>query len=69
MKWWNTLNEPINIVKGYANNNSLAPSLGLGSPADYQVVRNILLSHARIYSLYDKKYRKKQNGNLLLLFF
>ncbi|XP_065209590.1 myrosinase 1-like [Planococcus citri] len=64
VKWWNTLNEPINIVKGYASNNTVAPSLGLGTPADYQVVHNILLAHGRIYNIYKKKYKKWQKGKI-----
>lgn len=61
VKWWLSINEPIEIIKGYESGSS-APGLNLDSPANYMVGHNTLRAHARIYRLYDKKYRAQQNG-------
>ncbi|XP_065206346.1 myrosinase 1-like [Planococcus citri] len=63
VKWWTTINEPYFIVFGYSEDDH-APALGLGSPADYRVSHHILLSHMRIYRLYEKKYKAQQNGKV-----
>lgn len=63
VKWWITINEPDNIVKGYTTE-AKAPALNLGelSAAAFRVAHHALLIHGRIYRLYDKTYRAKQNG-------
>lgn len=62
IKWWITINEPSGIASGYRTDDSGAPALNLDSPADYIVIHNLLKAHARIYRLYDQKYRCTQNG-------
>ncbi|KAJ9575436.1 hypothetical protein L9F63_025613, partial [Diploptera punctata] len=60
VKWWVTINEPTKITEGYGGNET-----GLGYPPNasepgigpYLAGHNMLLSHARVYHLYDRKYR------------
>lgn len=44
-----------------------APGLGLKGSKKYITGRHILLSHSAAYHLYDKQYRKTQNGNFNFL--
>mgnify|MGYP003729817729 CR=1 FL=1 len=64
VKLWITINEPASIVSGYASilKKSYAPALYLDSPANYIVTYNLLRAHARVYKLYDTKFRPVQNG-------
>lgn len=52
------------VMKGYADlwGTPYAPALYLDSPTNYIVAYNLLRAHARVYRLYDKKYRATQNG-------
>ena len=52
------------VVKGYCDT-FLAPGLNLSTPVDYLVGHNLLRTHAAVYRLYDKKYRRCQNGDIL----
>lgn len=56
------MNEPIHAIQGYYSS-GFAPGLNLGTPYDYITAHNLLLAHARVFRLYDKKYRSKQNGS------
>lgn len=68
MKWWITLNEPNEFIQGYERD-TYAPALQLDSPANYIVAHNVLISHGKIYKLYNEKYRYKQNGSISILNF
>lgn len=61
VKWWITINEPMEMVRGYELK-AHAPALNLDSPANYLVIHNILRAHARIYRLYQEKYKHEQHG-------
>lgn len=61
MKWWITINEPLTIAYGY-DFSTIAPNSRLDSPANYIVAHNCIKAHARIFRLYEKKYRSTQNG-------
>lgn len=61
VKWWITINEPMEVVSGYSSE-KYAPALNLDSPANYIVGHNILRAHGRIFRLYDRKYRETQKG-------
>lgn len=62
VKKWITFNEPVQVCAygyGFATE---APAINLSGIADYQCGRNLLLSHAAAYRLYEKTYKKEQNG-------
>ncbi|XKL61923.1 hypothetical protein PGB90_001756 [Kerria lacca] len=63
VKWWITINEPREIVRGYESL-EFAPCTNLDSPGNYIVGHNALRAHGRIYRLYDRKYRAEQKGKL-----
>ena len=65
VKLWITINEPEWITDGYSGTKrvNLAPGLYLDSPINYIVAYNLLRAHARIYRLYERKYRATQNGS------
>ena len=71
VKLWITINEPEMITVGYAGPSfmAFAPALYLDSPANYIVACNILKAHARVYRLYDKKFRSAQKGPCEIVFF
>ncbi|KAJ9595813.1 hypothetical protein L9F63_012997 [Diploptera punctata] len=70
VKWWVTINEPTKITEGYGGNET-----GLGYPPNasepgigpYLAGHNMLLSHARVYHLYDRKYRVQQKGYITIV--
>jgi beta-glucosidase/6-phospho-beta-glucosidase/beta-galactosidase len=64
VKWWTTINEPRFIVQAYSMDEGKAPALGsqFSGITDYMAVRNIVLSHAAAYRIYEKFYKKKQKG-------
>ncbi|XKL62633.1 hypothetical protein PGB90_002466 [Kerria lacca] len=66
VKWWITINEPSEIIDGYSSDR-YAPDLNLDSPANYIVGHNILKAHAKIFRLYNTKYRSKQQGIFITL--
>lgn len=68
VKTWITVNEPKQFgIYGYGMTR-FAPGLNMGGVADYMAVRHILLAHARAWRVYDKEFREKQKGKLLLIF-
>lgn len=67
VKTWITLNEPKQfLIFGYGTNR-FAPNIVSPGIGDYIAVKNALLAHARAWHLYDKKYRKTQKGEYILL--
>ncbi|XP_065223653.1 myrosinase 1-like [Planococcus citri] len=65
VKWWITINEPFRVAEGYETNR-FAPALNLQSSIMYIVMHHALKAHGRIFQLYNKKYRSKQNGKVSL---
>lgn len=64
VKWWCTINEPLEIVHGYSTRR-YAPYLALDDfGGDYIAGHNILKAHARAYHVYDKEFRYQQNGRI-----
>jgi beta-glucosidase/6-phospho-beta-glucosidase/beta-galactosidase len=62
VKWWITLNEPNNIALGYATGTKFAPTVNAAGIGDYMAMHNMLMAHASAYRLYDRKFRKTQQG-------
>jgi beta-glucosidase/6-phospho-beta-glucosidase/beta-galactosidase len=61
VKWWCTVNEPINQAFGYEGTD-YAPGLNSTGVGSYLAAHNMIKAHARAYHLYDKYYRSKQKG-------
>lgn len=62
VKMWLTLNEPfIFCTMGYGKE-ELAPAMNFPGVAEYLAGHTMLLAHAKVYHLYDTKYRKTQRG-------
>ncbi|XP_033609437.1 myrosinase 1 isoform X3 [Cryptotermes secundus] len=66
VKWWITINEPINIAFGYDGNESRAPGVDARGIGGYLAVHTIIRAHAKAYRLYDKEFRSKQEGKVSL---
>jgi beta-glucosidase len=66
VKWWCTINEPVNQAFGYEGI-YYAPGLNSTGVGGYLAAHNMIKAHARAYHLYDKNYRSKQNGKPHLL--
>lgn len=66
VKWWITINEPLNVALGYYNIQSRAPGVDARGTGGYLAVHTILLAHAKAYRLYDKEFRSKQEGKVSL---
>lgn len=64
VKKWITFNEPVQICGAGYGYGTEAPAINLSGIADYICGRNILLSHARAYRLYQYGYKKQQKGKL-----
>ncbi|XP_069695501.1 myrosinase 1-like isoform X2 [Periplaneta americana] len=63
VKWWITFNEPP-FVSGYATAKGHAPCVNQPGIGDYLAAHTILLSHAKVYHLYDRIFRAKQQGKV-----
>nr|XP_018900399.1 PREDICTED: myrosinase 1-like isoform X1 [Bemisia tabaci] len=69
VKLWLTHNEPrLFSVGAYAkvslNYPQLAPGIIMPGIAEYLSVHHILLSHAKVYHMYDKQFRPHQHGKM-----
>ncbi|CAH0774806.1 unnamed protein product [Bemisia tabaci] len=63
VKWWITINEPLEVVSGYSEKR-YAPFLDLYGIGDYLAGHTLLRAHAKAYRLYDNEFRAKQNGKV-----
>ncbi|XP_045533103.1 myrosinase 1-like isoform X1 [Pieris brassicae] len=62
VKLWITINEPKQIgLYGYGDNR-FAPRVNAHGIGEYIVAKNIVLAHARAWHVYDKEFRKNQQG-------
>ncbi|PNF19653.1 Myrosinase 1 [Cryptotermes secundus] len=64
VKWWLTFNEPLSFCSGYGEQRQSAPGIDAHGIGDYLCGHTVLHSHARVYHLYDKVFRKKQRGRV-----
>ncbi|XP_014487190.1 PREDICTED: myrosinase 1-like [Dinoponera quadriceps] len=63
VKHWITISEPnLQCFAGYGAN--FIPQLNLTGFGDYLCGHHALLAHARVYHLYDREFRSKQNGKV-----
>lgn len=63
VKWWITFNEPMETCKGYAFN-MYAPYLHLNSTGYYLAAHTQLIAHGKVYRLYEKIFKSKQQGSI-----
>lgn len=62
VKYWITINEPINICyHGYGERNK-APAVNSNGIGDYLCMHNVLKAHARVYHVFDNEYRSIEGG-------
>ena len=67
VKLWLTLNEPwVVAYHGYGRTHR-APGLGKTGTADYLAAHNLIKAHAKVYRLYDRKWRSLQQGQSIIL--
>lgn len=65
VKKWITVNEPYSICGDTYGRGNGAPHIKSPGIGDYLCGKSLLLAHARAYHLYDKIYKKSQNGEHL----
>ncbi|XP_050546382.1 myrosinase 1-like [Daktulosphaira vitifoliae] len=63
VKWWITINEPMETCKGYSFCN-YAPYLNLSNTGYYRAGHTQLLAHSKVYHLYNDMFREKQKGKI-----
>ncbi|XP_052758518.1 lactase/phlorizin hydrolase-like [Galleria mellonella] len=62
VKKWITFNEPhIQCYYGYGSD-YMAPKLNITGVAEYMCTKYLLLSHAKVYHMYNEKFRPTQRG-------
>ncbi|KAJ8980751.1 hypothetical protein NQ317_013756 [Molorchus minor] len=64
VKKWITVNEPNSICEDTYGDGMGAPHIVSGGIGDYLCGRALLLGHATAYHIYDKMFRKEQNGKI-----
>ena len=61
---WITMGQPdVLLEKGYMRG-EIAPGYIRSKPERYQIMRNLLLAHAKTYNLYQKEFKLSQNGKI-----
>ncbi|XP_023717252.2 myrosinase 1-like [Cryptotermes secundus] len=63
VKAWITFNEPDSFTGGYGTS-GYAPTFHAPGIGEYLATRTVLLSHARVYHLYQAYFQKLQRGKL-----
>ncbi|VVD04216.1 unnamed protein product [Leptidea sinapis] len=64
VKIWTTINEiHIHCYQGYGRD-YFVPAIKFSGVADYLCSHNMLLGHAKVYHLYDKKFKPRQKGKV-----
>jgi hypothetical protein len=61
VKAWITFNEPDTFTGGYGSS-EYAPAVHAPGIGEYLATRTVLLSHARVYHLYQADFQKLQQG-------
>ncbi|XP_054261940.1 myrosinase 1 [Macrosteles quadrilineatus] len=63
VKWWITINEPLEVIKGYGRA-LYAPMLNQHGVADYLAAHTLLRAHAKAYHVYNSTFRAQQRGRI-----
>ncbi|XP_063699533.1 myrosinase 1-like [Culicoides brevitarsis] len=64
VQYWNTFNEPLIVCVPSYELGQAPPFIEKRGDGAYQCGHNLLLSHARAYHLYQKKYKSTQKGKI-----
>ncbi|KAJ4446057.1 hypothetical protein ANN_12743, partial [Periplaneta americana] len=64
VKLWSTFNEPASFVMGYTMPYGFPPCVGQPGVGDYLAAHTVILSHARVYHMYNEEFRDKQQGTV-----
>nr|CRL08768.1 Beta-glucosidase 1 [Zygaena filipendulae] len=64
VKMWITINEPHMLCMGGYGLDMFAPALNSSGVGEYLCAHYTLLAHARVYHLYDEKFRPTQKGQI-----
>jgi beta-glucosidase/6-phospho-beta-glucosidase/beta-galactosidase len=67
VKWWNTINETKILAKCYSIPMRFVPNILTPGHGQYLAVDTALLSHARAYRLYERKFKAKEGGECCVL--
>ncbi|CAG9772233.1 unnamed protein product [Ceutorhynchus assimilis] len=67
VKWWITFNEPKQICGGGYDYGGFSPQTLSSGRGGYICAHNLLKAHAKVYRVYDEKYRTKQNGKISMV--
>ncbi|XP_043285799.1 myrosinase 1-like isoform X2 [Venturia canescens] len=59
-----TLNEPTSYCTRPSDEPQISPGTALPGISPYICMHNSLKAHAKVYHMYDKEYRKQQNGKI-----
>ncbi|XP_050058497.1 myrosinase 1-like isoform X1 [Aphis gossypii] len=63
VKWWITINEPLQISRGYAFS-TYAPYLSLNNTGYYLSAHILLIAHGKAYRLYKEMFKSTQQGKI-----
>ncbi|KAE9543770.1 hypothetical protein AGLY_002000 [Aphis glycines] len=63
VKWWITINEPMEACKGYAIK-GYAPYLNLNNTGYYLAAHTQLIAHGKAYRLYEEMFKSTQQGKI-----
>ncbi|CAH1973279.1 unnamed protein product [Acanthoscelides obtectus] len=67
VKWWITINEPKQICEAGYGTGVFAPGIVSPGVGNYKCAKNVLLAHAKAYHIYDKEFRKKNQGKVAIV--
>lgn len=66
---WLTINEPVAICDFVYNTGEFPPGNVDPDVSPYLCNRHLLLAHARAYRIFEKEFRPKYNGKILIIIF
>ncbi|CAH1278713.1 unnamed protein product [Diabrotica balteata] len=61
---WLTFNEPKQTCQGGYGNGNMAPAILSPGVGEYLCAHNVIRAHAKVWHLYDQRYRHIQNGHV-----
>ncbi|ENN80856.1 hypothetical protein YQE_02729, partial [Dendroctonus ponderosae] len=67
VKWWTTFNEPKQTCAGGYDSGYISPQNLHPGTGGYKCAHNVLRAHAKVYRLYEQKYKPTQNGKTVWL--
>lgn len=63
VKFWITINEPLEVTQGYGDS-TYAPMLDFHGSGEYLAGHHLLLAHSKVYRLYQETFKTLQNGKV-----